>query len=72
MKQTLPTYFYMWIKNILKTKEVKIMSKDFVIKDDVLIKYTGTDSIVKIPEGITTIKRSCFENNEYIKEIIEI
>ena len=43
---------------------------DFVIGDGVLVEYTGKDSIVKIPEGVTRIGNDAFRNCESLKSII--
>ena len=43
---------------------------DFVIKDGVLIKYTGKAEKVMIPNGVVFIKESAFENNDCIKEVL--
>lgn len=41
---------------------------DFVIKDGVLEEYTDNDSVVTIPEGITSIGESSFSNCESLKK----
>lgn len=42
----------------------------FVIEGDKLIKYTGNESTVIIPEGITCIGEDAFEENDSVEEII--
>ena len=54
--------------------------KDFLIKYDeeneenILCRYMGNDTVVRIPEGVTTIRKyqfaSDFESNETIEKII--
>ena len=41
---------------------------DFEIVDGKLIKYTGKDDVVKIPDGVVEIGDNCFENSK-IKNI---
>lgn len=43
---------------------------DFVIINDVLIKYKGSASYVEIPDSITTIASGAFYNNLFITEVI--
>ena len=38
-------------------------NKDFVIENGVLKKYTGSDSDVVIPEGVTVIGNYAFQGN---------
>lgn len=42
---------------------------DFTIVDGVLEKYSGTDSEVVIPEGVTTIGEKAFERNKTITKV---
>jgi hypothetical protein len=42
---------------------------DFIIKDGVLKKYTGSDSVVTVPDGVTDIDRDAFKNCTSLKEI---
>lgn len=42
---------------------------DFVIEDVVLKRYTGSDADVVIPEGVTSIGKSAFENCKSLKSI---
>lgn len=42
----------------------------FVIEDDVLTEYTGNESVVIIPDGITCIGEDAFVDNETIEEAI--
>ncbi len=39
------------------------------VREEILEKYTGTEKIVKIPEGINEIKNSAFEGTE-IEEVV--
>ena len=41
----------------------------FVINDGVLEKYTGTESDVIIPEGVTTIGKNAFKNNSALRSV---
>ena len=53
----------------LKTKivpEAKPETSDFEIKNGVLLKYNGTDEIVKIPETVTEIAERAFWSNRNI------
>lgn len=43
---------------------------DFVINDGLLTEYNGTDTIVKIPDGVTSIGYNCFRRNEAIQKVI--
>ena len=36
--------------------------EDFIIRKGVLVKYTGHDHNVVIPEGVTEIGKEAFEN----------
>lgn len=40
--------------------------KDFVIENEVLLKYTGTDKVVSIPEGVVTIGTSAFSRKSVV------
>ena len=44
-------------------------TEDFVIFDDYLEAYTGTDSSVEIPSGVRTIGCSAFDGNSYVSNI---
>lgn len=41
----------------------------FVIKNNVLLEYNGTDDIVTVPIGVTEIGEGCFRGKSFIKEI---
>ena len=41
----------------------------FTIENGVLTAYTGTDAAVSIPDGVTEIKASVFENNQTITSV---
>ena len=45
-------------------------NKDFVINDDVFIKYCGNDNHVVIPEGIKAIGPCAFWDNQSIEEVV--
>jgi uncharacterized repeat protein (TIGR02543 family) len=56
-----------------ETKKVEYLTPDadgFIIKDNVLYDYVGTDNIVYIPEGITTIGEECGAGNTNTRLII--
>lgn len=44
-------------------------SNDFVIKNGVLKRYIGKDSIITIPEGVTSIENKAFSNCTSLKSI---
>ena len=52
-------------KNSIKTD-----NKDFVIEDDIFVKYNGRDSKVVIPEGIKAIGPCAFWDNQSIEEVV--
>ncbi len=41
------------------------MEQDFIIENGVLKKYTGEDSIVVIPEGVTSIGEFAFSKSKH-------
>ena len=43
---------------------------DFLIQNNILIKYTGSDSSVIIPEGVTQIGSWAFTDNTNITSIV--
>ena len=45
------------------------MIMQFVINDGVLEKYTGAESDVIIPEGVTTIGKDAFSHNSAIRSV---
>ena len=44
-------------------------NKDFIVEDNILIKYEGTESSVLIPEGITKIEVGSFGNCQFLEEV---
>lgn len=44
-------------------------SQNFISKDGILIKYLGKDSIISIPNDITSISRSSFKDYTNLKEV---
>lgn len=42
----------------------------FLIEDGVLVQYSGTDTIVEIPQQVTTIGQRAFFNNNTVSEIV--
>ena len=42
---------------------------EYVIKDGMLKKYTGNESEIVIPEGVTTIGKNCFSENSMITSV---
>ena len=49
---------------------VKTDNKDFVIEDDIFVKYNGHDSKVIIPQGIKSIGPCAFWDNQSIEEVV--
>ncbi len=49
---------------------VKTDNRDFIIGDDVFIKYKGHDSKVIVPEGIKSIGPCAFWDNQSIEEVV--
>ena len=49
---------------------VKTDNKDFVIEDDVFVKYNGNDKKVVIPEGIKSVGPCAFWDNQSIEEAV--
>lgn len=45
-------------------------SKDFVIEDDILVEYKGSNEVVVIPEGIREIGINAFWKNEHVKNVV--
>ena len=45
-------------------------NEDFTISNGVLTAYSGSDSVVTIPDGVTEIKNSVFERNSTITKVI--
>ena len=60
------TRFSPYINN---ARIVMISDSDFVIKDGVLLQYSGTDTDVVIPDDVTEIGDSAFKNNTNIKKV---
>ena len=60
------TRFSPYINN---ARIVMISDSDFVIKDGVLLQYSGSDTNVVIPEEVTEIGPSAFKNNTNIKKV---
>jgi len=54
--------------SIIYAKEEK--TKDFQIKDGVLVKYKGINSEVIVPDEVTVIGRSAFKDNQTIRSVI--
>ena len=52
-------------KNSIKTD-----NKDFVIEDDVFVKYNGHDSKVIVPDGIKSVGPCAFWDNQSIEEVV--
>lgn len=42
---------------------------DFVINNNILEKYYGKETVVRIPDGVTKIGEGAFEHNKYITEV---
>ncbi len=57
-------------KTQAKSKPAISAGKEFSIKGDVLLKYKGKDETVIIPEGVKTIEKQAFYENDFIKKAI--
>lgn len=53
----------------VSAEENKKVIQGFIIQDNVLIKYEGSDSEVFIPDGVKTIGNGAFRNNQTIIEV---
>ncbi len=42
---------------------------DFQIENGKLVKYTGSDAVVRIPDSVTEIEHSAFNKNETVQEV---
>lgn len=42
----------------------------FLVEDGVLVQYSGTDTVVEVPQGVTTIGQRAFFNNQAISEVV--
>lgn len=51
-------------------RSIKTDNKDFVIEDDVFVKYNGNDKKVVIPEGIKAVGPCAFWDNQSIEEVV--
>lgn len=61
------------ISNFMVSEEIRSESdaeKDFVIIQDVLVKYVGSARIVSIPRGVRVIGRNAFKNQTKITKMI--
>lgn len=54
------------LRSMLERKDLN----QFVMKDGVLLKYTGNAEEVVIPEDIHTIAPNCFEGNKTMKRVV--
>ena len=45
-------------------------NKDFIIKDNTLVKYKGNEETVVIPDGVKVIGESAFDYNKTVKKIV--
>ena len=50
--------------------DYQIKRQDYIIENNVLISYTGNDSIVPIPNDVKTISSAAFGKNDFIKAVI--
>lgn len=50
------------VSTVCSTALISVAAGDFTIENGVLTKYTGTAANVIIPDGVTSIRYSVFEN----------
>ena len=50
--------------------KISVSSKDFVVDDNILKEYKGSDEVVTIPDGIKTIGKAAFDGNCTLKKVI--
>lgn len=48
----------------------RIQSKDFVIKDGILMEYRGSDEHIIIPENVTALGEGCFKNCRNVTSVV--
>lgn len=46
------------------------INPDFIIKDSVLIRYSGCEKTVVVPDGVTSIARGAFQGRDTIEYIV--
>lgn len=51
-------------------QNIKSTNKDFVINGDTLIKYTGSEKTIIVPDGIKELGPCCFWDNQSIEEVV--
>lgn len=68
-KITMPKNVYMGHGSFEGTKWLNDYKGDFIILNDILLEYRGTDSKITIPSKVSSICQRAFNNNYYIKEI---
>lgn len=64
------TVYAKWEKETAEDDVYQGPSSDFTIKDGVLEKYTGNESVVVVPDGVTELKGSVFAGKEFIRKIV--
>lgn len=64
------TLYARWEKETPKTEAYSGKSNDFIVKDGVLTEYTGRESVVIVPEGVTEIDYSVFMDKTFITKIV--
>lgn len=52
--------FLMKEQEVLASEELTYDENGFAIKDNILVRYNGKDSIVKIPNGVTAVGNDAF------------
>lgn len=59
---------YYSCKNFI-IREKNLFMKDFIIENGILLKYTGTENDVVIPDGVTSIGKAAFFQCSCLKNV---
>jgi len=63
-----PEIVYNQLKELMKKQEEK--NTGFEIENGVLVKYSGHDEHIQIPEGVTAVGDRAFEHNKVLKSVL--
>ncbi len=59
------------VQETITTEAQKSDVTDFIIEDDEVVQYIGSDSVVMIPKGITGIRANAFKNRRVLSVMLQ-